>query len=414
VNAATFLLAWSTGAFAFVDCEVRTVGGPTLARATVLVEGPRIRRVGPDATVPAGTQKISCDGRVLTPGLIEPDTDLGLVEIGLEPLSNDADVQVGDDPVRASLRARDAADPRSTLVGVARRQGVTSVVIVPRAGLVTGQAAWMDLVGVRSIHVDDAVSGPAGLVVNHTEDGAQFAGMSRLVAFAHLREFLDDAKTFVSNRSAYVRRSLYAMPWSRLDLEAAAEVVRRRQPLLVRVHRAADIVAVLDWARNSRLDLVLLGVSEGWMVADQIAEAGVPVAVNPFANLPFHFEARHARSDNATILDRAGVQVMLSSSASHRAGTLRFRAGTAVREGLDPDRALAAITRIPAQVFGRPDLGVIEAGATANLVLWTGDPFEPASHADVVMVRGEMQPVKSRQTALAEHHMRRLGLEDSR
>lgn len=407
ISVLVMMAAVSAVPVAFVDCEVRTVSGPTLARATVVVEGEQIRRVGPDAPVPADARRFDCEGKVLTPGLIEPNTVLGLVEIGLEPMSNDAEVTLVD-PVRAALRAQDAIDPRSSLLAVARRHGVTAALVLPQGGIVAGQGAFLELVHPRSVGVDDAVSGPVALVASYGEDGAMADGTSRLVNFTRLREFFDDANTYRKNKAAFQRRGLYAMPWSRLDLEAAEPVMQGRMPLVVRVHRASDIVSVLEWAKNERIEVILEGVAEGWMVASRIAEAKVPVIVDPMLNLPVRFEARHARSDNATLLDQAGVQVMLTTGSAHLAANLRFQAGIAVREGMSPDRALAAITQVPAQSFGRRKLGIIEPGALANLVMWTGDPFEPTSHAETVLIRGQVQPTESRQTDLAERYLKRL------
>jgi len=404
----TALLA-AYGQIAFVDCDVRPVTAAPVRGGTVLVEGRRVRAVGPDVDVPSGYEVIDCAGRVLTPGLIESDSQLGLVEIGLEPYSNDAMPMV-ESSVRGAFDARDALDLRSTLVGVARHHGVTSVVTAPTGGVVEGQAAWVDLVSPESLYADDAVSGPVALAANLGQFGGSMAGMSRLSAHAVLRAYLDDAAAYGRNRSAFQRGDLYGLSATRLDLEAAQPVLQKKIPLVIEVHRAADIRAALRVAKEHGVEVVILGASEGWLVADELARAGVPVIVDPVSNLPFQLEGRNNRGDNAVRLARAGVRVALSTRSSHNAGNLRFFLGNAVRAGLPAEVALRGATRVPAEIFGQDDLGGISPGMTANLVLWSGDPFEPASSAEVVLIRGERQPLESRQTQLADRYLRRLGL----
>lgn len=395
---------------AFVGCEVVPVTSAPLSGGTVLVKGEKIAAVGFDVAVPPDAETIDCAGRRLTPGLIESDSQLGLVEIDLEALSNDA-IPMLKRPVRAGLNPVHVIDPRSSLVGVARRHGVTSAVSAPVGGVVEGQAAWVDLVHPGSIHLSDAVSAPVALTANLGQFGGLTVGMSRLGAHAALRELFDDAEAYQRNKSAFLRRDLYPMSVSRLDLEAVQPVLRKKMPLVIEVHRAADIRAALQFAEDYDVRIAILGASEGWLVADELAAAGVPVIVDPLLNLPFQLEARNNRVDNAARLARAGVRVALSTRSSHDAGRLRFHAGNAVRAGMPPDVALRAATRVPAEIFGRDDLGSIEPGQTANLVLWSGDPFEPSTSAEVVVIRGERQPLQSRQTQLADRYIERLGLD---
>ncbi len=397
---------------AFVGCDARVVSGSPVPNATVIVQRDTIVRVGEGLEPPDGYDVIRCEGRPLTPGLIESDTSIGLVEVGMDRSSNDA-VTNDPRPIRASYDAARAIDLRSSLVEVARSHGVTSVVSFPVGGLVEGRAAWVDLVAPRSRWASEAIGGPVAMAANLGQFGGVAAGGGRIAAQTLVREFLDDASYYRRNKSAYLRRSMYRSPATRLDLEAAQPVLQRSIPLVVEVHRAADIVTTLDLARELRIDLVLVGVSEGWLVADAIAERKVPVIVEPLQNLPFQFEARNIRPDNPALLARAGVKIALSTRSSHNAGNLRFGLGNAVRAGLPPELALAAATAVPAEIFGKRRLGTIARGQRADLVMWSGDPFEPASVAEVVLIRGERQPLDSRQQRLAERYIRRLGLRDS-
>jgi imidazolonepropionase-like amidohydrolase len=226
-----------------------------------------------------------------------------------------------------------------------------------------------------------------------------------------LREVLDDARLFKSEEGAYRRNQLRELATSRLDLEALQDVLSRKIPLVIRVARAADILAVLRFAKEEKVNVALVGAEEGWLVAAQIAEAKVPVLVNPMANLPDSFEARNARSDNVTLLAKAGVKVAVTTEASHNASGLRFHLGNAVRAGLPHDLALRAGTLTPAEIFGADKkYGSIAQGKIANIVVWTGDPFEPSSWAETILVRGEPQPTHNRQTRLRDKYKVRLGL----
>jgi imidazolonepropionase-like amidohydrolase len=393
---------------ALVGGDVYTVSGAMLPGATVVVDDGKIAAVGLDVAIPAGAKVIDVRGKRVTPGLIDVDTQLGILEIELEASTVDAFPRLAD-PIRAAVYAGDAVDPLSTLVGVARRHGVTSVVSRPGGGLVAGRGAWLDLVGPRSPELYAAVSGPVSLHVALGEGGAGAAGGSRALAVARLREAFDEARTYRAKKALYERGDMYDMRTSRLDLEALEPALRGKLPVIVEVSRAADILAALRLAKDEGLDLVILGAEEGWLVADALARAKVPVIVNPLADLPERFETRHARADNAALLAQAGVQVAISTRSSHNASSLRFLLGNAVRAGLPPELALRAATLNPAEMFGMGKThGALERGKVANVVVWTGDPFEPSSYAETVIIRGEVQPTESRQTALARKYIQRV------
>lgn len=400
----------SAADLALVGGDVHTVSGAMLPGATVLIRGEKILLVGPDVPVPKGARTIDCKGMIVTPGLIESDSSLGLVEIDLVEETVDAYPRLGD-PVRAAVRAADAVDMRSTLIGVARRHGVTSAVSAPGGGLISGRSAWIDLLDPRSTAFSAAVQRDVAMTASLGELGAGASGGSRAVAVARLREALDDARTYQRSKAAFGRRALYELSISRLDAEALQAVLTRQMPLVVRVSRASDIRTVLRTAKEERISVVLLGAEEGWLVADEIARAKVPVILDAFENLPHRFESRHARADNAALLAAAGVKVAVATRSSHNASMLRFALGNAVRAGLPAKLALRAATLTPAEIFGKGGShGSLDRGKVANVVVWTGDPFQPKSHAAHVIVRGEVQPTASRQTALAEKHARRLGL----
>lgn len=388
---------------AIVGATVLTAAGPALRDATVLFRGERIVSVTAGGAVPAGASRIEGPGLVVTPGFIATGAPLGLVEIGLEPSTQDqAPEAAGSDPVRAAFSAADGYDPRSVVVPVVRLGGVTTAVSTPSGGLVSGTSAGVDLLGDRL--ADVLIARHAALHVGLSEGAVAEAGGAMPSALSRLREVLTDAREYRRRRAAYDRRALRELSVSRLDLERLVAALEGRLPVAVHVSRAVDIERTLELGAEFGLRLVLLGVEEGWRVADRIAAADVPVVVQPLTNMPSSFSRLGARYDNPALLHRAGVRVIITTSGPHGLANLRQEAGNAVAWGLPADVALRALTVEPARAFGLADRGTIEPGRVASLVVWSGDPFEMSSRPLHVFVRGREAPLRSRQTALFERY----------
>ncbi|MGH7297500.1 MAG: amidohydrolase family protein, partial [Polyangiaceae bacterium] len=297
---------------------------PPLENATVLLSGGKVVAVGVDVPVPAGTRVVEARGKVVTPGFIDADTDVGAVDVDLEAPSNDTDSRSALTP---AMRMIDAYNPRSTMIPITRAHGVTSVVVSPRRGLLGGQSAFVDLAGDS---VADAVVRPVLAQRAQVDDEtAQEVAGTRGGLWLRLREALDDARFYAAHRAQYDANGARKLSLHRLDLEALVPVVRGEQPLVVWAHRASDIESVLRLADDLKLKVVLEGASEAWMVADEIARHHVPVIIDPLQDLPDRFDRLHSRSDNAALLARAGVRVVLSTFDAHQARLLWQRAGNA-------------------------------------------------------------------------------------
>jgi imidazolonepropionase-like amidohydrolase len=237
--------------------------------------------------------------------------------------------------------------------------------------------------------------------------GARAAGGARGAQVAALKAVFADVRAYAANRRAWEQGSYRELGLSKADLEALVPLVQGRTPLIARVHRAADIRAVLKLAREEKLKLILEGAEEGWMAAAEIARAGVPVILNPITNRPDSFEILGATLENAARLHAAGVTLAFTGpeGAAHRAREIRYGAGTAVAWGLPWDAALAAVTINPARMFGVGDrTGSLEPGKDADLVIWSGDPFEPLSTPRAVYIRGQAQDLTTRQTELRDRY----------
>jgi len=367
--------------------------GAKPTQGTLVMTDGRIAEAGPSAAVPAGCERIAIDGRVVTAGLIDAASTIGLAEIDLEPITVDQDAG-GTDPVRAAFRAADGYNPQSVLIPVARAGGVTSALIAPTGGLVAGQAAWVDLAGATQREALRA--SPAAIAASL--DGPAGTALRRL------RELLEDARLFVTRREAWEKNQSRQFPWSRSDLEALRPLIEREIPLVVAADRASDIEALLRLAEEQKIDVVVRGGAEAHLLATEIAAARVPVILDPFVYGPGSYDQVHGRSDNAARLHAAGVTIALSTYSGHNVRKLRQLAGNAVRDGLPWEVALEAITAAPARIFGMGDHGTLARGSVANVVVWSGDPLEIGERVERIWIAGRPFEPRSRQTELFERY----------
>ncbi|WP_225409915.1 amidohydrolase family protein [Stigmatella hybrida] len=370
--------------------------------ASVLVEGGKVTRAqkGALGTLPAGCRAVEGRGRLLTPGLMDAFTGLGLVEVPAEWSASDEDFRgeaAAKTPIRAALRASDGINPASELFPVARLGGVTAVGAVPSGGLVPGQSAFVAADGrvlrtPLALHINLGISGRAAL------------STSRSGVLERLRELLSDAREYGRRRADFEQNRMRDVAASRLDLEALQPVLNGSVRVVVAAKRAGDLLAALDLAREYRLKLVLVGADEAWQVAGALAAAKVPVILQPTQNLPSDFDSLGGRLDQAALLHAAGVKVLFSTLGEpHRVRTLSQEAANAVAWGLPHTEALRAMTSNVAEAFG-VEGGRIAPGAVADLVLWNGDPLESASRPLGMWLAGRQVPLVSRQQALFEKH----------
>ena len=395
---------------------VHTPEGPQKGRS-VVIDGPRVAAVGvglrdlkltlderQQVTGAAwrGTECAFVQGgsKQLTAGLVAVPTQLGLVEVGLERGTRDDDPQT-DDPIRAALVVADGYDPRLTAIAVSRMEGITTALTAPGGGFVSGRAAMVSLRGTRQS--ESLLDANAAMVMRVPT--ASFADGLR-----QIRELVSEVQAWSRDRGAYDDGRPFPEGAGRADLEALLPVVRGQMPVLIGADRASELEGLVRLKQETGLKLVITGAAEGWMVADELARAKIPVIVDPLVYGPGSFDERAGRADNAKLLVEAGVQVMLTAGyyGAHNVRVLRQAAGNAVRGGLDHAAAVAAITSVPAQVFGQRDRGFVGVGAAADLALWSGDPLELSTSLEQLWIGGENIPRTSRQRKLAERY-RALG-----
>ena len=390
-------------AIAITNARILPVSGAAIERGTVVIRGGKIAAVGADVPVPAGARVVDAAGKVVTPGLIESATQIGIVEIQGGAAGTD-DQASTDKDLSAAFNVVDSFNGDSTVIPVTRVDGITRAVVMP-AGTghaILGQGALFDLSGAQVPAA--VVKAPVAMFANLGEAGAASEGGTRAGAMLRLREALQDAIDFDRNRAAWnaAQRRQYAR--GRLDLEALVPVVRGQLPLAINANRASDLLAAIRLSDEFHLKLILMGAAEGWMIADQLAARRVPVVVKPLTDIP-SFDALAATLENPARLAKAGAVLVLSSFDTHNARNIRQEAGNAIAYGLERDAALRAVTLEPARVWGVADrIGSLEPGKEADVVVWSGDPFELTTNVERVFIKGVEMSRNTRQKELLDRY----------
>ena len=408
-------------------------GSEPIEDGTVVVRGGRVVAAGAGLAVPADMQAIDAEDGWVTPGLFATVTTLGLVDVGAVNESNDT--RANDSPFSAALDVAPVVNPNSQHVLIHRAAGITraATTTMPSGSIFAGQGAIIDL---------DSDSNPivrprAFQMVTLGEQGGRIAGGSRAAAHALLRNALREAGSYgdaarIPGMSSQARNTrtgddLPVDPrlsgretdragdvlLTRFDAAALVPVVRGEQKLYVAVDRASDILSALALTTEfPMLDMVLVGAAEGWLVADAIAAAGVPVIANALGDLPERFEQLAATQSNVGRMMRAGVQVAISANSGQNPRNMPQAAGNLVAlsrmpgaSGLSWGQAFAAISSVPAAISGyEGEAGVLSNGAVGDVVVWTGDPLEVGSVPQRVFIGGVEQPLENHQSRLKERY----------
>jgi imidazolonepropionase-like amidohydrolase len=403
--------AASAQTIAITGGRVFPVSSAPIDNGTVIIRDGRIVQVGANLPVPAGAQRIDATGKWVTPGLVVAETQLGLFDAGFGAGPTDVAARGRNDALTPSFRVWEGINPRSVYVAPARQAGVTSVVVAPRTdAVVGGQAAMIDLVDGA---LSDMVFRPGVAMVANFDFPPGDKITARGELFARLRELLDDARAYARRKPDFERNQARQFLAGRLDLDAMIPVLEGRQPLVVRANRASDIEMALEIAREYSLKLVITGGAEAWQVAPKLAAAKVPVLVGAMNNIPGSFNVLGMRQENAAQLRAAGVTVALVGNAgggdedAFNVRNIRYEAGNAVAYGMAWNDALRAVTLAPAEMFGAADrVGSLQPGRVANVVIWSGDPFELLTNAERVFVRGQESTTPSRQDLLEQRYRR--------
>ncbi len=401
-----------TGTFALTNATLETITNGTIQNGTLVISDGKITAVGTNVTIPQGAETIDCSGHILYPGMIDGGTRLGLVEVNSDPRTRDYS-EIGE--VIPQVHALTAINPNSALIPVTRVSGVTTSLAVPSGGLFPGTAALINLhgytpdqmfAGFKAVILNFPTTAKRGRFDRRSEEDIKKASEK---ALKNLNDAWDKAVQYHKIDSAIKetksKETLDYYP----EMEALLPVVRGEMTLLLEVNAAKDIKSALSWIKGKELKVVFTGVSEGWRVAKELAEAKVPVITGPVLSTPTRAYDRYDRPyANAGAMQKAGVKVAIRTSNAENVRNLPYNAGFAATYGMGKEEALKAITIVPAEIFGVEDaLGSLEVGKTANVVVADGDIFETKTQVKHVFIEGWQIPMSSRHTKLYDEFLER-------
>lgn len=402
------------GTYAIRNARIVTLSGPDIENGTIVIRDGKIDSVGVSVSIPSGAQTIDARGLSVYPGMMDAGTAMGLVEVG-QGAAGTVDVsEVGD--LNPNAKAVIAINPHSAHIAITRVDGVTSAVSLPTGGLISGQAAIINLVG--STPQEMAVVPYAALVINFPRTGrrgGEFGAEQQpdvnlsetLTAnerqLEQIRKMLRDAESYGRAQDAYAKDRSLPRPDQNVMLESLVPYVRGERPVILRADREAEIRGAIKFAAELKLKPIILGGDDAWKVAALLKEKDIPVIITGIQNLPVREDDSYdTLYENAAKLKVAGVRFCISTgNGGSDVRTLPFHAGTAAAFGLPKDEALKAVTLYPAQIMGVGDrLGSIEKGKVANLVVTDGDLLEVRTHVRYLFIDGRQVPLTSRHTQL--------------
>lgn len=376
---------------------------------TVVIRDGSIIAAGVGVAIPAGARQIDASGKWVTPGVFAGFTRLGLSEV--DAVNGTNDKSGGKSGFSAAIDIAPAIDPFRSPFAVNRSAGVTRAVVAPEAAdnIFAGQGAIADL-GADS---DAVTKARAFQFAEFGEDGAANAGGSRAGTHLHFRAMLREAQEYAAGRDTFDDDLLKAE-----DAKALLSVLRGETRLLIHVEGANDMLRLLELKRDfPSIKMVFVGATEGWRVAPQLAQAGIPVIASALNDLPATFEMLGATQSNIGRMKDAGVKVaigMINDRDSHQLRYTTQYAGNLVSleklpnaTGLSWGEAFAAISSVPADIMGVGDrFGSLKAGKAADVVVWDGDPLELSSAPTTVIIDGVEQPLGNRQQRLRDRYAR--------
>lgn len=412
--------AQASGFYAIRNARIVTVSGAEIESGTVIIRNGRIEAVGAGVQVPADALAIDASGLTVYPGMIDAGTSLGLVEIGQGAPGTVDLTEIGD--LNPNAQAIVAVNPHSANIPVARVNGITSVVTMPLGGIISGQAALINLDGATPREM--AVVPSAALVINFpratvTSFDALFnpqainindAITTRDKQLEQLRKQLRDAEAYGRAQDAYARDRSLPRPDQSVALAALVPFVRGERPVIMRADREAEIRAAVRFAEEMKLRPIILGGDEAWKAAPLLKERNVPVILTGILDLPSREDDYYDMLyENAAKLQQAGVRFCISTgSTASNIRDLPYHAGMAAAFGLPRAEALKAVTLYPAQIMSVSDrMGSIEAGKLANLVITDGDLLEARTRVRYLFINGRQIPLTSRHTELYEQFKNR-------
>jgi len=402
--------------FAITNARIVPVSGPEIASGTVVISGGKIQAVGANVAVPAGAEIVNASGMRVYPGMMDAGTSIGLSEIGQGANATVDISEVGS--FNPNAMAFYGLNPHSAHIGVTRVVGITHVVTRPTGGILSGQAALVNLAGSTApqMAVDRNIAlvvelprsgfggrGFGGFLAAQNAANTQDVNRTRQRQLDSLRAMLRDAEAYGKAIDAYAKDKTLPRPKQDVVLASLVRAVRGKEPVLMIADRASDIKEAVGFAEENKLRPIIVGGRDAWQVASYLKDHDVPVVVTGVLELPTREDDSYDVNYAAPAkLAAAGVRFAITSGdAGAEARNLPYTAGMAAAFGLSKDDALKSVTLWPAQIFGVADrFGTIEPGKVANLVVTDGDVLEARTNTKYLFIDGRLVPLATKHTEL--------------
>ena len=368
----------------------------------ILIQGDTILEVSTKSL--KGDLVVDATNKIITPGVIAPDTQIGILEIGAISETRDGD----SDIYSMGFSVYDAINPNSTLIPWNRSNGVTSAITLPDFNWdpLSGMASYLLLDGSLRVNgmPDVALTGEIGAI----------SSGSRAESLILLKDLLEFASTLDEKDMSSPKKISEAiedfeiaelMDLHPRDVIALYNLLNNNLPLIIKTNRASDILKLIDIKKLYGLNLILMSAQEAELVKNEIAENNIPVIINPFDNIPDSFDELASNIRISASLEEVGIKVMFSESRTHNYHLIRQGAGNAVANGMSYTGAIMALTSNVAKSFNITDRGILKKGMKADIVVWEDDPLEPSTFPMKVFIDGNDMDLTTRSSRLTERYV---------
>jgi len=404
-------LEHSPALIAIKGATIIPVVGADIPEGVIIIKNGHILEIGASVDIPQNAKVIDAKGLFAYPGMIDSYCTLGLSEIGAVRATQDSR-ETGK--INPQVSAVEALRPDSMHIPISRSNGITTALVAPSGGLVSGKSGLIRLVGwtpeemiVKSpllmhIQLPGGERRPsAGSSTSGTEQDSK--------KIKELKDLFHKARYYQKRKVASMKDSQLTLPEFDEQLEFFLPVVNRELPVMISVYTSSGILDVIKFVKEEKIEAIFYGVTEGWKVAKEIKGSGIPVVLSSLYGMPSKWEDGYdALYRNPSVLSQAGVKIAFSSSDAALAKDLPYHAAKASAFGLDKREALKAVTLYPAEIFGIADMyGSLEKGKVANIVLADGDLLELRTNIKHVFIDGKEMDLSSVYTKLLEKFKKR-------
>lgn len=404
-------------AVAIRNATIYPVTSPPISNGTIVFSNGVITAIGTNVAIPAGAMIINGAGLSVYPGLIDSGSQIGLTEVSSVAGTNDV-TELGD--LNPNARAEVAVNPHSNVIPVTRVNGITTVIVEPEGGMISGQSALLQLSGWTPKEM--VLKAPVAMHIHfprlrtaafdeqpQDEEAEKEAKKNYTTQIEKLRDIFRDAQAYGKAATARSKDASVRRFDRDVILEALVPVVEGREPVIMHASVARDIKAAIKFADEFKLKMILADAEDVAQVVPDLKSRNIPVILGPILALPPREDDPYDLIfTNAKTLYDNGIRFSIQSSDAHNARNLPYHAAMCAAFGIPKEVALKAITIFPAEIFGVADrIGSLEIGKIANVIVTDGDPLEIVTHVKRLFIGGEDIPLDSYQTLLYEKFSKR-------